>query len=87
MGLLWFLAFGLIVGLIARAVTPGSQSMGWVMTILLGVAGSFVGALLASFVSPHSWSEFNTVGLVGSVLGSIVLLLLGGLASRRGTFA
>ena len=87
MGLLWVLVFGLIVGLLARAVTPGTQSMGWVMTMLLGVAGSFVGAMLASLVSPHPWSEFNTVGLVGSVLGAVVLLLLGGLASRRGTFA
>jgi uncharacterized membrane protein YeaQ/YmgE (transglycosylase-associated protein family) len=43
MAIILFIVFGLIVGFIARAVMPGTQSMGWLMTALLGVMGSFIG--------------------------------------------
>ena len=48
MAIILFIVFGLVVGLLARAVMPGNQSMGWGMTALLGVVGSFVGGFLAA---------------------------------------
>lgn len=63
---------GLIAGLLARAIKPGSDAMGWIMTIILGIAGSFVGGFLASAVG------LGAVGTVGSltlsVIGAIILL-------------
>lgn len=87
MGILLFLVFGLVVGLIARALTPGRQGMGWVMTMVLGVAGSFVGGFLASLITHNRVLDFHTSGLIGSVIGSIVLLVIAGASSRGRAFA
>ena len=46
MGIIWLIIVGLIAGLIARAIMPGPDPIGWVMTILLGIAGSFVGNVI-----------------------------------------
>ena len=83
MGLLLFLVFGLVVGLIARALMPGRQSMGLVMTMLLGVGGSFVGGFLASLITHDRVLDFSTSGLVGSVIGAMVVLLAAGALSHR----
>lgn len=83
MGLLIFLAFGLIVGLVARAVTPGRQGLGWVMTMILGIAGSFVGGFLASLITHQRVLDLHTSGFIGSVIGAIALLVLFGLGSGR----
>ena len=53
MSILVFLIVGLVAGLIARALVPGRQSMGWIMTMLLGIVGSFVGGLLVSLVTSN----------------------------------
>ncbi len=87
MGILLFLVFGLVVGLIARALTPGRQGMGWLMTMLLGVAGSFVGGFLASLITHNRVLDFHTSGLIGSVIGAVVLLVIGGFSSRSRAFA
>lgn len=78
MALLLFLLFGLAVGLIARAVLPGRQSMGLLMTMLLGVAGSFLGGFLVALVTEHRITDLHTAGLIGSVLGALLLLVLVG---------
>jgi uncharacterized membrane protein YeaQ/YmgE (transglycosylase-associated protein family) len=78
MSILTFIVFGLIVGLIARALLPGRQSMGLIATMALGVIGSFVGGFLASLITDSKVTDLNTAGLVGSVIGAIVLLLVAG---------
>ena len=83
MSLLLFLVFGLVVGLIARAVMPGKQSMSWVMTTLLGVAGSLVGGFLSSLIFHHGILELRSTGLIGSVLGAVIVLALVGVVQRR----
>ena len=69
---------GLIVGAIARLLMPGRDPIGILGTILLGIAGSFVGGFLQNLIEHHSLSVhgFHAVGLIGSVIGAWVLLLL-----------
>lgn len=83
MSIILFIVFGLVVGLLARALMPGRQSMGVGMTILLGVAGSFVGGFLGALVTDSRVTDFNTAGIIGSVIGAIVLLLLVGSRGRH----
>lgn len=76
--LLWIL-FGFVVGLIARAITPGSQKMGFISTVLLGVVGSFIGGTLGKMWSSESMTgEITTAGFVGSVFGAILLMIIVG---------
>jgi len=85
MGILAFIVIGLLAGLIARALTPGSQSMGLVGTTLLGMVGSLVGGLIGSLFirgSGHFW-DLHPTGLILSVLGSIVVLALVRYSSGR----
>ncbi|WP_445322789.1 GlsB/YeaQ/YmgE family stress response membrane protein [Ramlibacter sp. AN1015] len=67
---------GFIVGLIARAIKPGDDRMGLIMTTILGIAG----AALARFVGAAFglYGQYEAAGWVASVLGAIVLLLLVG---------
>lgn len=84
MALLAFLVIGLLAGLLARAVLPGNQSMGWVGTMLLGVVGSFVGGAIATLLrGDNQWTTFTTTGLIWSTVGALIVLGLTGLASRR----
>lgn len=83
MGILAWIVFGLIVGLLARALLPGRQKLSIVMTILLGVAGAFAGGLIATLLTDRTFTDFDPAGFIGSVLGAILLLVLVGWASRR----
>ncbi len=83
MGILLFLVFGLVIGLIARAIMPGEQKMGWVMTALLGIAGSFIGGFLVSLVTEHRVTDFHTAGVIGSLVGAVLLLVIGSTVGRR----
>jgi uncharacterized membrane protein YeaQ/YmgE (transglycosylase-associated protein family) len=72
------LLVGLIVGAIARLLMPGRDPIGIFGTIVLGIAGSFVGGFLQNLIEYHSLSvrSFHPVGLIGSIIGAWVLLLL-----------
>jgi uncharacterized membrane protein YeaQ/YmgE (transglycosylase-associated protein family) len=72
------LIVGLIVGAIARLLMPGRDSLGIFGTIVLGIVGSFVGGFLQNLVEYHKLSvhSFHPVGLIGSIIGAWVLLLL-----------
>ncbi|RYE93325.1 MAG: GlsB/YeaQ/YmgE family stress response membrane protein [Myxococcales bacterium] len=83
MGIILFLVFGLVVGFLARAIMPGRQSMSLPMTAGLGVVGSFVGGAIGSMLSGRSLMEFNTSGIIGSVLGALAVMLIVGFAGGR----
>jgi uncharacterized membrane protein YeaQ/YmgE (transglycosylase-associated protein family) len=87
MGIIAWIIFGFIVGLIARAVVPGRQAMGLVLTTLLGIAGSLIGGLVASAIAGGSATAFQPSGFLGSLIGAIVLLVIAGLVTgpRRRT--
>lgn len=65
---------GLIVGLIARALMPGKQSLGFIMTSLLGIAGSFVASYAGQFMGWYAPGA--AAGWIASVVGAIVVLFV-----------
>jgi uncharacterized membrane protein YeaQ/YmgE (transglycosylase-associated protein family) len=69
---------GLISGLIARLLMPGRDSIGIVGTIVLGIVGSFIGGFLQNLIQYHHASihSFHLVGIIGSIIGAWVLLLI-----------
>lgn len=75
MGLIMFLLIGLVAGFIARALVPGPDPMGWLGTMVLGIVGSLVGGTLAALLFGGSL-EVNAAGLVGSIIGAIIVLLI-----------
>lgn len=80
-GILWTLLIGFIAGLLARALKPGKDALGFIMTIVLGIAG----ALLARFIGTSlGWyGPGDVVGLLASVAGAIVLLLIWGMLGKK----
>lgn len=72
---------GFIVGLLARAIKPGANSMGWILTIILGIVGAFVGGLIASGLGIHADGGFG--GLVLSVIGAIIVLFIYEFIAKR----
>ena len=81
MSILGTLFIGLIVGFIARAIKPGNDKLGWIMTAILGVAGSF----LASYAGKALgfYQQGQVAGFVASVVGAIVLLIVYALVRGR----
>ncbi|MCD0458050.1 GlsB/YeaQ/YmgE family stress response membrane protein [Roseiconus lacunae] len=78
----WML-FGLLIGAVARLLVPGPQPMGLLMTMLLGVAGSFTGGFVAYLI--FGGTPFQAVGWIGSLIGAVALLLIAQRTSRRTT--
>ncbi|AKG17858.1 GlsB/YeaQ/YmgE family stress response membrane protein [Moraxella bovoculi] len=81
MAWLWTIIIGFIVGLLARAIKPGADSMGWILTIILGIIGAFVGDLIASGLGIRADGGFG--GLVLSVIGAIIVLFIYEFIAKR----
>jgi uncharacterized membrane protein YeaQ/YmgE (transglycosylase-associated protein family) len=74
MGLLWTIIIGFLAGLIARAVMPGRQIMGIIMTTLLGVGGALLAGYAGQLLGYYKVGE--PVGFIASVVGALVILFL-----------
>ena len=75
---------GAVAGFIARALVPGKDSMSIPATILLGIVGSFVGGFLASLIGRGDGGSFlNTSGIIGSIIGAIIALVIYNKVSGR----
>lgn len=74
MSILGWIFFGLVVGIIGKLLMPGRDPGGFVITILLGIAGALVGGFLGRMLG--FYREGDPVGFIMAVLGSIALLLL-----------
>jgi uncharacterized membrane protein YeaQ/YmgE (transglycosylase-associated protein family) len=87
---LWFIIsliiIGAIAGFIARALVPGKDPMGIGATILLGIVGSFIGGFLgwALFGKDLSEGALQPAGIIGSIIGAVIALLVYRAATRRG---
>ncbi|KQW36460.1 GlsB/YeaQ/YmgE family stress response membrane protein [Rhizobacter sp. Root404] len=74
MSYVWMAIIGFVVGLIARAILPGTQSLGIILTAVLGIAGSF----LAGFAGKAMgwYTDGQPAGFIASIVGAIVLLFI-----------
>lgn len=81
MSIIWTILIGFVVGLVARALLPGKQAMGFILTVVIGVVGS----LLATYIGQAAgWYTAGAgAGFIASVLGAIVLLVLYGMVVRK----
>ena len=74
MGILWMLIIGLIVGAIAKLIMPGKDPGGFIVTILLGIAGAFLAGFLGRALGWYG--EGDVAGFIASVIGALILLIL-----------
>jgi len=72
---------GFIVGLIARAIMPGDQPMGFIMTTILGIVGSVVAGFLGQTVGWYAPGE--PTGWIASVVGALIVLFVVGLVRKK----
>lgn len=72
--MLYTLIIGLLAGAVAKLLTPGKDPGGWIITILLGIAGSFVGTWLGQVLGLYAPGE--SAGFIASVIGAVILLLI-----------
>ncbi len=77
--IIWSIIIGFIIGLIARALLPGVQNLGFFMTALVGIGGSIVGGLVARlFSKPAPGTPFHPAGFVMSIIGALLILFIVG---------
>ncbi len=69
MNILWTILIGFVIGVIAKFLMPGRDPGGFIITTLLGIAGSWVGGWISGMLG-----GVGTVGWIGSVLGAMLLL-------------
>jgi len=86
MSFLGFLLLGLIAGAIAKAILPGKQGGGWVITLVLGVVGALIGGWIGGAVFGVGYEGFFSIqSWLIAIVGSIVVLLVYGLIVGRGS--
>jgi uncharacterized membrane protein YeaQ/YmgE (transglycosylase-associated protein family) len=84
--IIWMIVLGLIVGWIARLITPGAHKMGWIATAVLGIVGGYVGGTLGSLIfSPHQFDITPPIkhSFLGALVGAVILLLIYGFVRGR----
>jgi len=74
MQLIWTPMIGLIIGAVAKLFMPGKDPAGFIVTILLGIAGSFVGTFIGRAIGMYR--DVSSAGFIMSIIGAMVLLLL-----------
>lgn len=81
-----FIVFGLVVGALARLIKPGDQNLSIVMTLLVGLAGSVIGGVIANLLGTGDIFELNLLGAIVAIISAVVLLgvVEGAAGSRKG---
>lgn len=79
-----FVVWGLIIGALARLIKPGKQRLSIGMTLLLGLVGSVIGGLIASFIGTGNIFELDFLGVIFAVIAAVLLIgVFEGTASKR----
>lgn len=81
MSIIWTILIGFVVGLIARAIKPGNDSAGFIVTTIIGILGSVAATYLGQALNLYAVGE--AAGFIASVLGAIVLLFVWGLIKKK----
>ena len=82
MGIISMIVVGFIVGLLARAIMPGDQKLGIIMTIILGIAGSIVAGYLGAALGFYAAGQ--GAGWIGSIIGAVIVLFIYGKVAKKG---
>ncbi|MBL8414379.1 MAG: GlsB/YeaQ/YmgE family stress response membrane protein [Propionivibrio sp.] len=82
MGIIWTIVLGFVIGVFAKLLHPGKENMGFLMTILLGIAGSFLAGVIGQYLGWYQAGE--GAGFIASVIVAIILLAIYG-RLRQGT--
>lgn len=90
--IIWLIIIGFIAGALARLLVPGRDPMSWFETLILGVVGSFVGGFLAALLFGREDDEgtrnwLAPSGIIGSIIGAIIVLLIWRQVRGRGARA
>lgn len=79
-----FVIAGLVIGALARLVKPGRQHLSVLATLLLGLAGSVIGGLIANLLGTGDIFELNFIGFLAAVIAAVVLIgVFEGMAGRK----
>jgi uncharacterized membrane protein YeaQ/YmgE (transglycosylase-associated protein family) len=81
MSIIWTILIGFVVGLIARAIKPGNDSAGFIVTTVIGIVGSLIATYLGQAMGWYTAGQ--AAGFIASVLGAIVLLVVWGFIKRK----
>ncbi len=81
MGFIWTIVLGFVIGLIAKLLHPGKENMGIIMTILLGIAGSFLAGVIGQAIGWYKAGE--GAGFIASVIVAFILLVIYGRIKGR----
>ncbi|HNS04596.1 MAG TPA: GlsB/YeaQ/YmgE family stress response membrane protein [Candidatus Saccharicenans sp.] len=81
MHIVWTILLGLAAGVIAKLIFPGKENMGWILTTLLGIAGSFLSTYLGQLLKIYQPGE--TAGFIGAIVGALIILFIISLFRRK----
>ncbi|HAM52977.1 MAG TPA: GlsB/YeaQ/YmgE family stress response membrane protein [Nitrospiraceae bacterium] len=81
MHIIWTILVGFVVGLIAKFIHPGKESMGFILTTLLGIGGSVVATYAGQALGLYKAGE--AAGFIGAIIGAIIILLIHGFIAGR----
>lgn len=83
MGFVWTIVLGFVIGVMAKWITPGKENMGFLMTVGLGIAGSFLAGAVGQFLGWYQAGE--GAGFIASVIAAILILVVyGKIKARQG---
>jgi uncharacterized membrane protein YeaQ/YmgE (transglycosylase-associated protein family) len=74
MGIIWTLIIGLLAGIVAKLLMPGRDPGGFIITILLGIAGAFIATWLGQAIGWYQAGE--GAGFIGAVVGAVIILII-----------
>jgi uncharacterized membrane protein YeaQ/YmgE (transglycosylase-associated protein family) len=81
MGIIWTLIIGLLAGIVAKLLMPGRDPGGFIITILLGIAGAFLATWLGQAIGWYRAGE--GAGFIGAVVGAVIILIIYRMIARR----
>jgi uncharacterized membrane protein YeaQ/YmgE (transglycosylase-associated protein family) len=81
MGIIWTLIIGLLAGIVAKFLMPGRDPGGFIITMLLGVAGAFLATYLGQAVGWYQAGE--GAGFIGAVVGAVIILIIYRMIKKR----
>lgn len=85
MGVISFIIFGLVAGIVARLILPGKQPGGWIATLILGIIGAILGGWIGSLIFHADFGTWSLANFILSVVGAIIVLVIYGAITGRGT--